>query len=311
MFLYRYIHENYYFDQMNEEVNEIISECTSLLSEVEMIEVEERMNMYFGEATDEDGNEKKEGIFSKIGNGIIAIFKKIKDIIVHSATWIADKIGGVGNKINRAEKILAKNPALSKEVSEMVMDAVKNGDLNIRDMGDLNKFLQESKGLIDQINAGKLDPDKGLSMFDKVLNAFESGKAQRAIGVATTVMGIGATILNIKKTYTELMQKSNQARTTKLVLDATKYEEKSKNGSAKWNAIMNISNKMADVVSKDSVKDRKSAKVIFKIFNKIGNVASEQDKKFRAKNAQNMAKADERIKNFNDAMERHNPKNKP
>ena len=76
-------------------------------------------------------------------------------------------------------------------------------------------------------------------------------------------------------------------------------------------ALKAISNKMAEVVSKDSVKDRKSAKVIFKIFNKIGNVASEQDKKFRAKNAQNMAKADERIKNFNDAMERHNPKNKP
>lgn len=307
MFLYRYIHENYYLDQIEAEIEDIVTECASLVSELEMIEVEENMNMYFGEATDEETTNKKEGIFTKIGNGVIALFKKIKDIIVHSSTWIADKIGGIGNRVNRAEKILAKNPALSKEVNDMIIEAVKNGDLNIRDMNDLNKFLQESKGLIEQINAGKLNPDKGLTMFDKVLNAFESGKAQRTIGAATTVIGVATSILSIKKTYTDLMNKSNQARTMKLALDATKFEERAKSGSAAWNAVMKISNKMVEVVNKDGAKDRKATGVILKVFNKIGNVAKSQDQKFREKNARNMADTDKKIERYNDSISRRIP----
>ena len=78
MFLYRYIHENYYLDQIEAEIEDIVTECVSLVSELEMIEVEENMNMYFGEALMRKQLIKKRASSLKLEMVLLHSLKRLK-----------------------------------------------------------------------------------------------------------------------------------------------------------------------------------------------------------------------------------------
>ena len=283
MFLCKYIQENKFMDTCMSDIENILTECNNYIAELELMEIEDNMNLYFNEARNDENDEKKQGIVTKIGNGVIAIFQKIKTMLSHFGAWVADKIGGLYNKLNRAEKIMAKNPSITKEVHDLIIEGVKNGDLNIRDASDLNKFLKESKGLIDQINSGKLNPDKADSMFEKILNAFESGTAQRTIGALSTIVGVASTVVGLKKAIYEIQNNSRKLSNEKMLDSLQISKMKINEGSPKYKAIMNIASKASSAINKRCSQDKKAVQFIDKVLNKVINGANAADTKYRKK----------------------------
>ena len=283
MFLCKYIQENKFMDTCMSDIENILTECNNYIAELELMEIEDNMNLYFNEARNDENDEKKQGIVTKIGNGVIAIFQKIKTMLSHFGAWVGDKIGGLYNKLNRAEKIMAKDPSITKEVHDLIIEGVKNGDLNIRDASDLNKFLKESKGLIDQINSGKLNPDKADSMFEKILNAFESGKAQRTIGVFTTLTGVAGTVVGLKRAINEVQNNSRRLNNERLLDTLQISKMQVDEGSSKYNAIMNIAGKAASAVNKRCGQDKKAVQFIDRVLNKVINKADNANTKYKNK----------------------------
>ena len=309
MFLCKYIQENKFMDTCMSDIENILYESNNYIAELELMEIEDNLNLYFNEARNDENDEKKQGIVTKIGNGVIAIFQKIKTMLSHFAAWVADKIGGLYNKLNRAEKIMAKDPSITKEVHDLIIEGVKNGDLNIRDASDLNKFLKESKGLIDQINSGKLNPDKADSMFEKILNAFESGTAQRTIGALSTIVGVASTVVGLKKAINELQNNSRKLCNEKMLDNLQLSKMKVEEGSAKYNAIMNIAGKASAAVNKRCGQDRKSVQFIDKILNKVINSANAANTKYKIKHQKEYDKTAKTLEERNKLKEQFTQSN--
>lgn len=181
---------NAFLDSFNLEVTEATIEDREINSEI------------YTEATN---------VFEKIGNAIIAIFKKFSEFIDR----ISDKIKNASFKkksdIEKMEALIKEHP----ELSDDIIAKFNNGDLVLSDA----KSLKEVEGLYDELIRMAKDSKVDSNTFKGKVNAFkkklkESDQSAIVKGAksAAAVISAGTAILTLSKLIKDVQKNKDERR---------------------------------------------------------------------------------------------------
>ena len=199
-----FIHQYKDYDDMVQYITEGFAELDRITTEIVETDEAIQFSKMFNESTSDNEAVKKEAsktFLSKIGDIVLGLLQKIKDIILKCQKVIKEKIWDKKTDTQKLEKLMHEYPSLS----DKIILAVNSGDLDIRDIKSMQDLTDGTIDLMNKLKLGKVDQTEFEKRFDKLYNSYKKyGKP-----LVEIVTGVGAVVgaaLTLKKFKTEWLK---------------------------------------------------------------------------------------------------------
>lgn len=238
--------------------------------------------------SDEELDNRKEGVFEKIGEVILAVFKKIQEFIDKVIRAIKDLIYRLSPVEKKLEMIKKDNPALANKV----LAEIEAGNITLTDLKNLKEVDKMYAEILDAAKKKEIDPStlKGKvelfkAKFDKLFD--EDNKTVKKLQTAATIITAVTAIVFVKskldaalKVDMEVKKLSEEGfkRTVATVKDMRaanydKYLDHTK--LTKAEIVSNISNFAQGNFGKLISENNKNIKVLTSIMNGVAKVLNQ------------------------------------
>ena len=217
-----YINKYDIFDETEDFIHDQFISVESAIADYENLY--NKMHEYdFIESVSDDNEalivEEGKNLIEKIGDAVIAAVNKVVVMINSVITNIKDLMTSHKDDTKKLDKLLKDHPELKNEV----LLSLKQGDLDIKSLKDMNEYLDESYELVKKIESGKVNPSKADEAYDKIVKKFEKAKP---IFVGIAAVGSAVTALTaIHKFLPTLKEQQMQSEITKKKMELFKLNK--------------------------------------------------------------------------------------
>lgn len=176
-----YIHEFSILDDINETISEVTNEVNHAMYEYETSKRQDDLRSFF-ENYNEDFIMEKEGIFTRIGNAIIKLIKKIGDVI----SKFTDKFFHRSKEVETDEQVVNQIVSRNPELRSTVVKGLKNEWFTYKDVA---KYKDDILGLSMMLEQQTIDHKTFKQKCGEALDKFNKS--------GTAIITAGATIAGV------------------------------------------------------------------------------------------------------------------
>lgn len=213
-----YIHQNNDYDGMVQFIKESFIEIDSIVNKALSIDDNIGYLKMFNESTNTQEKEKAEvskSFIDKVGDVVLGLFKKIREIVDKCQKLIYEKIWSKKTDAQKIQKLINEYPSLS----DRIVLAINEGDLDIKDINSMQDLTDGTIDLMEKLKIGKIDQSEFEKKFNKLYDNYKRfGKP--IVDVITGVSVTVGTVIALKKFKTEWLK----TETDKQKLFAQKQE---------------------------------------------------------------------------------------
>ena len=254
--------------------------------------------------------EEGKNLIEKIGDAVIAAVNKVVTMINSVITNIKNMMTSHKDDTKKLDKLLKDHPELKNEV----LLSLKQGDLDIKSLKDMNEYLDESYELVKKIESGKVTPSKAEDAYDKIVKKFEKAKpiftGIAAVGSAVTAI---AAIHKFLPTLKEQQMQSEIAKKKMELFKLNKNIEKLDHGESTLTGLQRVKNKIihgvcAKVTGNFSKVDSANSKFSSRIYHFLQKFYAQEPAQQNLEERRN--RVSKQLDEMNDAFNRGNNKGK-
>lgn len=159
--------------------------------------------------TEDAMEEKRKGVFDKIGEATMAVFKKIQDFIQKIVRAFKDLIYRLSPVEKKLDMVIKENP----ELANKVLAEIDSGNLSVMDLKNLNEVDKMYNDILEAAKRKEIDDKTLRGKFEKFKMKFDSiidsnsSTVKRVQNVATVITA--ATVIITAKTALDKARKTS------------------------------------------------------------------------------------------------------